>query len=156
MKLQPASKKEVKRITIGTLVCDGIMICAMYLLSLVGVGTFDYSVFVGALGGSIITVLNFTLMCMTIQKAVDTEDQKAMKAKFQLSYNGRMVLQAAWIIAAFAIPQINVVAAALPLLFPNAVIFFLQRTGRLTEPSERKNPPVDDEEPEDHLGSFEV
>ena len=71
--------------------------------------------------------------------------------------NGRLLLQAGWIIVAILVPHIHVVAAAVPLLFPNLVIFYLQSKGKLVEPSERKNPPADEqEEPEDHLGSFEV
>ena len=38
MKLQPASRKEITRISIGTLVCDGIMIAALFLLSQFGIG----------------------------------------------------------------------------------------------------------------------
>ena len=40
MKLQPASRKEIRRITLGTLVCDGILLIALFLLSLVGVAPF--------------------------------------------------------------------------------------------------------------------
>ena len=32
MKLQPASRKEIRRITLGTLVCDGILLIALFLL----------------------------------------------------------------------------------------------------------------------------
>lgn len=158
MKLQPASKKEITRIAAGTLVCDGIMVAALFLLSQFGIGTFDYRVFVGVAGGSAVAVLNFTIMCLTIQSAVNIEDQKRMKAFIQGSYNGRLLLQALWILAAFLISHINVIAAAVPLLFPNAVIFYLQSKGKLVEPSERKNsePVESDDEPEDHLGSFEV
>ena len=42
MKLQPASRKEITRITIGTLVCDGIMIAGLFLLSQFGIGQFDF------------------------------------------------------------------------------------------------------------------
>ena len=41
MKLQPASKKEVKRIAVGVSVCSALMIAGLFLLSLVGVGTFS-------------------------------------------------------------------------------------------------------------------
>ena len=41
MKLQSASKKEIKRIALGTLVWDLILIAALFLLSLEGLGTFD-------------------------------------------------------------------------------------------------------------------
>lgn len=157
MKLQPASKKEVKRIAIGTAAFSGIMTAAMFVLSLVGVGTFDYKVFIGAIGGSLVAILNFTIMCLTIQNAVNIAEQKQMKAFIQGSYNGRLLLQAAWIVVAFVVSHINVIAAALPLLFPNLTIFYLQSKGKLVTPSDRKNPPADEaEEPEDHLGTFEV
>lgn len=157
MKLQSASKKEIKRIALGTLVWDLILIAALFLLSLEGIGTFDYKVFTGVAGGSVIAILNFTVMCLTIQKAVDIEEKKQMKAFIQGSYNGRLLLQAGWIVAAFLIPHIQVVAAAVPLLFPNLTIFYLQSKGKLVQPSERKNPPAEEQdEPEDHLGTFEV
>lgn len=157
MKLQRASKKEIKRVAQGTLVCDLILIAVLFVLSLEGIGSFDYKVFLSVLGGSAVAVLNFTVMCLTIQKAVDIEEKKQMKAFIQGSYNGRLLLQAGWIVAAFLIPHLNVIAAAAPLLFPNLTIFYLQSKGKLVEPSERKNPPADEaDEPEDHLGTFEV
>ena len=80
-----------------------------------------------------------------------------MRKRIQGSYNGRLLLQAGWIVAAFLIPHVQVVAAAVPLLFPNLTIFYLQAKGKLVEPSERKNPPAEEqEEPDDHLGTFEV
>ena len=139
MKLQAASKKEISRIALGTLVCDGIMIAGLFLLSQFGIGTFDPGrILLGAACGSIIAVANFTLLCLTVQSAVEIESKRKMKARFQLSYNIRMVVQAAWVVAAFLIPQIHFIAGAAPVLFPNAVIFYLQFTGKLmpkTEPS---------------------
>ena len=157
MKLQDASKKEIKRIAKGTAVCDLLLIAGLFILSLGGIGTFDYKVFTGVLGGSVVAVLNFTVMCLTIQKAVDIDEKKQMKSFIQGSYNGRLLLQAGWVVAAFLIPHVNVIAAAVPLLFPNLVIFYLQYQGKLVTPSERTAAPADDsEEPEDRLESFEV
>ena len=157
MKLQSASKKEILRVAKGTAVWDLILIAVLFVFSLEGIGTFNYTVFLSVLGGSAVAILNFTVMCLTIQKAVDIEEKKQMKAFIQGSYNGRLLLQAGWIVAAFLIPHLSVVAAAAPLLFPNLTIFYLQSKGKLVEPSERKNPPADDsDEPEDHLGAFEV
>ena len=157
MKLQDASKKEIKRIAKGTAVCDLLLIAGLFILSLGGIGKFDYKVFTGVLGGSVVAVLNFTVMCLTIQKAVDISEQKQMKSFIQGSYNGRLLLQAGWVVAAFLIPHVNVIAAAIPLLFPNLVIFYLQYKGKLVTPSERTAAPADDsEEPEDRLESFEV
>lgn len=157
MKLQSASMREVKRIACGTFVGGVLLVAALFALSLVGVGAFDYRVIVGAIGGCFIAVLNFAMMCMTIQRAVNIGEQKAMKAFIQGSYNGRLLLQAGWIVASYLMPWTDVLAAAIPLLFPNLMIFYLQARGKLVAPSERKNPPSEEmEELEDHKGSFEV
>lgn len=158
MKLQSASKKEISRIAVGTLVCDGIMIAGLFLLSQFGIGTFSIGrIMLGAICGSVVAVLNFTILCLTVQSAVEIENKRKMKQRFQLSYNIRLLLQALWVVACFAIPQIHFVAGAAPILFPNVVIFYLQSKNRLVSPSQRKDvPAASDEEPEDHLGSFEV
>ena len=138
MKLQPASRKEITRITIGTLVCDAILIAALFLLSLVGVGQFETGrSLLGVVCGSVIAVLNFTILCLTVQSAVGMENKRKMKARFQLSYNIRLLVQAAWVVASFLIPQIHFVAGAAPILFPNVVIYFLQFTGKLMSKDEQ-------------------
>ena len=142
MKLQPASRKEITRITIGTLVCDGILIAALFLLSLVGIGHFDVvRILLGGACGSLLAVLNLTILCLTVQSAVGMENKRKMKARFQLSYNLRLLIQAAWVVAAFLIPQIHFVAGAAPILFPNVVIYFLQFTGKLMPKEEQSQEP---------------
>lgn len=163
MKLQSASRKEIARIAKGTVVCDVLLVAGLFLLSQFDIGTFSYRIFVGALGGSVITILNFTIMCLTVQKAVDFEDQKQMKAFFQASYNGRLMLQAVWVIVCFLVPQIHLVAGAVPLLYPPIIIYYLQAKGKLLPPDPpRTEAPAEAveeneaEEEEDHLGPFEV
>ena len=159
MKLQSASRKEIRRITLGTLVCDGIMIAGLFLLSQFGIGKFGLPrILLGAACGSIIAIVNFTILCLTVQMAAEMTNQRKMKAKFQLSYNIRLILQAGWVVACFAIPQIHFVAGAAPVLFPNVVIFYLQSKNKLFDPSEKpaSPAPVDEEEPEDRLESFEA
>ena len=157
MKLQSASQHEIKRIACGTAVGGVLLVAAMFVLSRMGIGTFDYRVLTGALGGCIVAIINFALMCVTIQRAVNIGEQKAMKSFIQGSYNGRLLLQAGWSVAAYLMPWFNVIAAAVPLLFPNLSIYYLQARGKLVTPSERKNPPPEEmEESEDHKGSFEV
>ncbi len=137
MKLQSASRREITRIALGTLVCDGILIAGLFLLSQFGIGSFDFlRILLGAACGSIVAVLNFTILCLTVQSAVEIESKRKMKARFQLSYNLRMILQAGWVVAAFLIPQIHFIAGAAPILFPNVVIFYLQFTGRLMPKTE--------------------
>ena len=157
MKLQSASLREVKRIACGTVVAGAVLVAAMFVLSLLGVGEFDYRVVTGTIGGCAVAVVNFALMCLTIQRAVSIGEQKTMKSFIQGSYNGRLLLQAGWIVAAHLMPWTNVFAAAIPLLFPNLMIFYLQARGKLVTPSERKNPPSEEmTELEDYKGPFEA
>lgn len=158
MKLQSASRKEISRIALGTLVCDVILIAALFLLSLVGVGTFSPGrILLGAFCGSLVAVGNFTILCLTVQSAVNIDNKRKMKKAFQLSYNLRLLLQAVWVVAAFLIPQIHFVAGAAPVLFPNVVIFFLQSRGKLiseSAPAPKKKP--EDTDGSDTLETFEV
>ena len=157
MKLQAASKKEVKRMAIGIAVCAVLQLAGFFLLHLLGVVRFTYRVVLGTGGGSLIALLGFVMLCLAVQRAVDTQDEKLRKSRMQLSYNLRLLVQAGWVVAAFLLPFVNVLAAAVPLLFPTVIIFYLQQKGKLVTPSERKNPEnLDEDEPEDHLGSFEI
>ena len=150
MKLQPASQREVKRIAVGTLVCDVLMVAGLFLASQFDIGTFDLGkILVSAAIGSVIAVLNFALMCLTVQSAVGMADQKQMKAKFQLSYNVRMIIQAGWTVAAFLIPGIHFVAGAAPVIFPKVTILYLQAKGKLLPPDPpRPSNPESTEEPQ--------
>ena len=159
MKLQPASKKEVARMAVGCSVCAVVELVGFALLHLLGIVRFSYQIILGAAGGTLVAVLNFALMCLMVQNAAGIQDEKLLKAKVRGSYNLRILFQAAWVAAAFFIPFINVIAAAIPLLFPTAVIYFLQFTGRLLpkeEASAAPRSPTQEDEPEDHLNSFEV
>ena len=160
MKLQPASKKEVSRMAAGCGVCAVLEIAAFVLLHFCGIGSFSYQIITGTLGGTLVAIVNYTMMCLMIQNAVGIQDQKLLKAKVRGSYNLRILFQAAWVAAAFFIPFINVIAAAIPLLFPTAVIYYLQITGKLVPkeatPSPARPSEHEKEEPEDHLNSFEV
>ena len=158
MKLQSASRKEIARIALGTLVCDGIMIAGLFLLSQFDMGTFDLPrILLGAACGSIIAIVNFTILCITVQIAAEIENKRKMKAKFQLSYNIRLALQAVWVVACFVIPQIHFIAGAAPILFPNVVIFYLNSKNMLMPSSRTASSNSEaDEHQEDRLENFEV
>ena len=54
MKLQSASRKEISRIALGTLACDGIMIAGLWLMSQFDIGKFELSrILLGAACGSV-------------------------------------------------------------------------------------------------------
>ena len=137
MKLQPASRKEVKRIAIGTLACDAIMIAGLFLLSQFEIMTFDLvKILLGTVPGTIIAIVNFAILCLTVQTAVNIENQRKMKARFQASYNLRLTIQAIWIVAAFLLrSHIHFLAAAAPIFFPKITILYLQFSGKLMPPA---------------------
>ncbi|MBR3972861.1 MAG: ATP synthase subunit I [Oscillospiraceae bacterium] len=133
MKLQAASRKEVKRIVVGVIVCNIAMIAGLFLLSQFGIGTFSLpKILIGALCGSVIAVVNFIILCLTIQSAIEIENKRKMKRRFQTSYNIRLLVQAVWIVGCFFLrDKVHFVAAAAPVFYPNVWLVFLQVTGRL-------------------------
>ena len=133
MKLQDASRKEVTRISRGVLILDGVMIAALFLLSQFGLGKFDIvKVLLGTVIGSVISIANFIILCLTIQSALEIENKRKMKARFQTSYNIRLLIQAVWIVAAFLLREkVHFIAAALPVFFPNVWLIYLQINGKL-------------------------
>ena len=131
MKLQPASRRELSRIAIGTLVCDAVLIAALFVLSLVGVGRFEpFRILLGAACGSVVAIVNFAILCLTVQSAAGMDDQKALKAKVQASYNGRLLMQGLWCLVSYLAPCFNVAAGVIPLLFPNILIYLRQAAGK--------------------------
>lgn len=134
MKLQPASRREIRRIAIGTLILDVLMIAVFALLGVLKVMKFELlPILLSAAIGSCLAVGSFTLLCITVQQAVEIEDRKKMQAKFQLSYNLRMVVQAGWVVICFFVPWLNIFAGAIPLAFPKATILYLNGRGGLVE-----------------------
>lgn len=167
MILQPASRKEVTRIAIGSGICACVQIFVFWVLSAVGIGTFSYRIVTGTLGGTVVAVLCFALMCITLQKAAaNASDEKLVKTRVRNGYNLRKLLQVLWVVAAFLISGVNVLAAIIPLFFPNAVIYYLQIKGKLfpaesgeakaVSPAASAAPAVPAEEAEDDPGPFEA
>ncbi len=168
MILQPASRKEVSRIAVGSGICACIQVLVFWLLSLLGIGVFSYRVVIGTVGGSLMAVFCFALMCITLQQAAaNASDEKLVKTRVRNGYNLRKLLQVLWVVAAFAIPGVNVLAAMIPLFFPNVVIYYLQMRGKLLPADETSSSPgeptapgaakaVEPEDDGDDLGPCEV
>lgn len=143
MKFQPAAKKELKRISIGTAVCTAIMLAVFGLLALCGVVKFDYTVVLGALAGMAVAILNFAFMCLSVQTATGDADDKRVHARMQFSYNMRLLAQAVWCILAYLLICFQPVAGILPLLFPRIVIYYLQLTGGFRSDAKKTAPGAD-------------
>lgn len=142
MKLEPESKKELGRIAGGTAICTAAMWVVFAALHTVGWARFDSSVILGSLVGALVAIGNFAGICLVVQKIIDEQDEKRRKAKLQLSYNGRMLLQAVWVVVAIAAPCFQPFAGVLPLFFPRVTIYYLQITGKY-KPLAPKAEPVD-------------
>ena len=84
----------------------------------------------GAAGGCAVAVANFYLLCLPVQSAAGMDDQKALKAKVQASYNGRLLMQGLWCLVSYLAPCFNVAAGVIPLLFPNILIYLRQAAGK--------------------------
>ncbi len=119
-KIQPAVKKETKKVALCTVVGLVIMLAAFGILHLAMPQKvpFDYRVILGGIGGSIVAILNFFLMGLAVQKVAASEDEASARLLMKGSYSRRMLLQMLWVIAAIAAPCFQFVAGALPLLFP--------------------------------------
>ncbi len=119
-KIQPAVKKETKKVALCTVVGLVIMLAAFGILHLAMPQKvpFDYRVILGGIGGSIVAILNFFLMGLAVQKVAASEDEASARLLMKGSYSRRMLLQMLWVIAAIAAPCFQFVAGAIPLLFP--------------------------------------
>ena len=144
--VQPAVKKETLRIATGTIILSVLMIAVFLIL-----GFFDLTVLWGALLGTAVTILNFFLLGLSVQRATekmkdvhlpsyeeaeaeledgeeeppvpDSPEMKQAKQGMQLAYTGRMMLVVLTGILALAISCFNPVAALVPFLFPRIIIF---------------------------------
>lgn len=121
MKLHSASRKELRRVAVGSFACLAAMLGVYFAL-----GRLGYRVILSGILGTGVAIGNFAALCLTIQAAARVEDPKNRKARLQLSYHGRLLFQAAWMLTAFSVTWLATVAAAVPLLFPSAVILVLR------------------------------
>lgn len=119
--VQPAVKKETTKVAASTLI--GIILMwigfAVFHFIFPEKVPFDYTVFLGGIGGGIVAVLNFFLMGLAVQKVAATEDEEMARMRMKASYSRRMLLQILWIVAVAVAPCFALVAGLLPLLFPS-------------------------------------
>ena len=119
--LQPVVKKETKNVIIISAICLVLMVAIFFVLHLIWPETvpFDYTVFLGGVSGSVIAILNFFLMALTVQKVASMEDRDAAAKLMRNSYSRRLLLQCLWIVAVIFADCFQLFAGILPLLFPS-------------------------------------
>ncbi len=118
--IQPTVKDETKKLAIATGIMLVIMVFSFFILHQISPDSvpFDYTVILGGIGGSIVAVLNFFLMGVTIQDALDDGNPDSVKARVKSSYKYRMMMQVVWIVVAILVPFVQMAAGIIPLLFP--------------------------------------
>lgn len=131
--LQPAVRKETKRVAVLTIIGVALMWAAFVALHLAMPGTvpFDYTVILGGMGGGIVAVLNFFLMALTVQKVAAAEDEGSARSRMKASYSQRMLFQMLWVAAAIIAPCFQFAAGIIPLLIPSIGIKLLGMTNRI-------------------------
>jgi hypothetical protein len=123
MKLQAASKKELIHISIGVAAFSVVM-NAVYLL----LGKWSLPILWSTLLGGGYAVLNFFFIACSAQRALDSGDRAGVIMR--RTYTLRMLGIVAVLILSFLLkPTFNMLATAIPLLFPRLTILVMQLLG---------------------------
>lgn len=118
MKIDKTVKKETGIVLLGTVVLCAVMVGIFAL-----VGRFDYTVALGALLGGTLAVLNFFLMALTVQSAVNEEKDTAKK-KIQLSYTARSFALVVLLGVGVYLPYFHWLPVLASAVFPRITILF--------------------------------
>lgn len=86
MKVDKVVKKETINIAIGILVCSLILQVIFMIF-----GRYNLAVFLGTIYGGGISLLNFFLMGLTVQKVTRLKNENMAKKKMQFSYSLRQL-----------------------------------------------------------------
>lgn len=111
MKVDQTVKRETKYISFVALLLSVVMEIVFVLF-----GRWDYTVLLGNLLGASVAVLNFFLMGLTVQGAVELEEKEA-KERMKLSMTLRNLMLMAAAVLGLLLPCFNAVAAIIPLFF---------------------------------------
>ncbi|MBO5439044.1 MAG: hypothetical protein J6A53_00140 [Clostridia bacterium] len=120
-KIDKTVLKETAFIAIWMLIFSGIM-QAVFLI----IQKWDYTVLLGNLLSGVMGVLNFLLLGLTVQKAVNSEDEKYAKTLMKSSQAIRLVMIFGVAILGATVPCFDLWATLIPLLFPRIAIVIRQ------------------------------
>ena len=116
MKELSAVKKETVYIAVWELVLSAAMQAVFLVLK-----KWDCTVLLGNLGAAAVSVANFYLMGLSVEKSLDKEEKDAKKF-MQMSQTLRSFMLFAWAILGAVLPCFNIVASLVPLLFPTFAV----------------------------------
>ena len=116
--IDPIVAKETKYILAWELILSALM-QAVFLL----IGEWDYTVLLGNILSASAAVLNFFLMGISIQKALEKDENDAKKT-IKLSQSYRFLFLIVVLAVGVSIPCFNLWAVLIPILFPRIAIVF--------------------------------
>ena len=116
--VDPTVWKETKYIAAWMLVLSALL-QAVFLI----IGKWDLTVLLGNLMGATVSVLNFFLMGLSIQKALQKEEKEA-KNTLKISQTYRTILLLIVAILGGVLDCFNLWAVLIPMLFPRTAIVF--------------------------------
>lgn len=123
MHLQPATRREIKRISTGVLLGSALMVAVFAVL-----GRFSWPVLWGALLGDAVAIGNFVFLGISVQKAAAAESLRARQI-MQFTYSLRMLIVVAALALSMAVKVFYWLTVLIPLLLPRITILVLQITG---------------------------
>lgn len=85
------------------------------------IGKWNYTVLLGNLWGVFVALLNFFLMCLSVQKAVNGDEADAKKV-MKSSHSLRSLMVFVMAVVGGVLPWIDTIAELIPLLFPRIAI----------------------------------
>lgn len=141
MKLQPASRRELKRISLGVGIGSAVMVAAFAVLWRLGFKLPASSLFgdktdaafwtvpAGAALGAAAAIGNFYYLCRSVQRAAAADEMTA-RLVMRASYSRRMLITVAVMAAGFIVPWFHWLATLIPFLLPRVTILAMQLTGR--------------------------
>lgn len=108
--------KETRYIaTVTVILC--VLLQAVFLI----IGKWDYTHLLGTLLGGAVAVGNFLLMGITVQKAVEKDEQDAKKL-VKSSQSARFAMLVVVAVLGYVTPVFNTIALIIPYLFPRIAV----------------------------------
>jgi len=117
MKLDPVVKRETAFIAMSSLFCAALIQGGFFLF-----GKWDLSVLWGGVIGWVLTVGNFFLMSLDVQKAVESDDPQKAQMKMRASYTWRMMAMLAVMVVSFVVDGIHWLPVVASVFYPRIVI----------------------------------
>lgn len=119
-KMSNVTKKHFKKVSMVNLALTAVENVVFLLLK-----KWDIAVLLGSLWGFAMTCIFFYLICISVPRALASEDPEVAQKYMRVTYIERMLILLVGVVLAFKLPFINGVAALIPLLFTRLSITLL-------------------------------